>query len=535
MQTGTRTDYEYIIVGGGSAGCVAAARLSSEFKASVLMLEAGPVDHGVLLRIPAGFARILTGTKFITYHQTVPQPQLGKRKLLIPQARVLGGGSSINAQAYMRGRMADYDAWGEIARSGLWTWRKILPHFRAMECNQSFHNELHGGDGPLKVSRPAFTCELSHVFVRTLQAMGLPFAVDFNNGAPSGVGYLQVTASQGRRCSATDAFLRQVPVDAKLHVQTDARVLRILIENGRAGGVEYLHRGRVHTVRTNGEVLLAAGAFVSPQILMLSGVGSAEHLRRFNIPVVADLPGVGSNLHDHAAVRVNLETHGIEGYSSQHTGLRLLRNGIEYLLFRSGRASSNGVEACSFHVPELESGDPIVQIYCVPTMGFMDESRPQQEGMSLGAVLLRPRARGWVQLRSADPLDPPLVNPNYLGDPEDARYLVQGIRITREIQRAQPLNRYVGRELLPGAEIADDADLDAYLRRAVKTDYHPVGTCRMGAPDDRDAVVGPDLAVYGVAGLRVIDASAMPKLISANTNAPTMALAHRAVSLMRGV
>lgn len=529
-------DYEYVIVGGGSAGCIAAARLSAEFKASVLLLEAGPTDNGMLLRIPAGFARILTGTKYITYHQTVPQPQLGDRRLLIPQAKVLGGGSSINAQAYMRGRMADYDAWGEIAGTDLWTWKRILPHFRAMECNQSFHNDLHGGDGPLKVSRPAFTCELSHVYVRTLQAMGEPFSIDFNNGAPNGVGYLQVTASRGRRCSAADAFLRRVPADAKLHVQTNARVLRILVENGRAVGVEYLHRGRVRTVHVDGEVLLAAGAFVSPQILMLSGIGAAEQLRRLKIPVVADLPGVGSNLQDHAAAGVDLETRGIEGYSGQHTGLRMLRNGVEYVLFRSGRASSNGVEACSFHVPELETGDPIVQIYCVPTLGFMSRSRSQREteGMSLGAVLLRPRSRGWVRLRSADPADPPLVNPNYLAAPEDTRHLLEGIRIARDIQRSQPLSRHIVRELMPGADVSADTDVEAYLRQVVKTDYHPVGTCRMGAADDRDAVVGPDLAVHGVAGLRVIDASAMPRLVSANTNAPTMALAHRAVSLMRG-
>jgi choline dehydrogenase len=535
MRIGMQTDYEYIIVGGGSAGCVAAARLSSEFKASVLLLEAGAVDTSMLLRIPAGFLKILSGKKYITYHQTVPQPQLGGRQVSIPQAKVLGGGSSVNAQAYMRGRTADYDAWGTIAGTDLWTWEQILHHFRAMECNQTFLNDLHGGDGPLKVSRPAFTCELSHVYVRTLQGMGLPFTTDFNNGAPGGVGYLQVTAWGGRRCSATDAFLRRVPADAKLRVQTDARVLRIIVENGRAVGVEYLYRGGVSTARTDGEVLLAAGTLVSPLILMLSGIGPAQHLCGLGIPVVLDLPGVGSNLQDHVAATVDVETRGIEGYSRQHSGWRMLRNGAEYLLFRSGRAATNGVEACSFHVQEDGVGDPIVQIYCIPTLGFMDDgtSPKRTEGMSLGAVLLRPRSVGWVRLRSADPTDPPLVNPNYLGEPEDARHLMQGIRVARNILRTQPLSQYVGNELQPGADVMGDDALETYVRRVAKTDYHPVGTCRMGAADDRAAVVGPDLAVRGISGLRVIDASAMPQLISANTNAPTMALAHRAVSLMR--
>jgi choline dehydrogenase len=535
MLIGTQTDYEYVIIGGGSAGCVAAARLSAEFKASVLVLEAGAVDSGLLLHIPSGFTKLLAGKKYITCHRTVPQPQLGGRELLIPQAKVLGGGSSINAQAYMRGRIADYDTWGAIAGTDLWSWQRILPHFRSMEGNQTFRNDLHGDDGPLKVSRPAFTCELSHVYVRTLQGMGAPFTTDFNNGTPGGVGYLQVTASRGRRCSATDAFLHQIPADAKLRVQTDARVVRIIVENNRAVGVEYLHRGVVHTVRTDGEILLAAGSFVSPQILLLSGIGPAEQLRNLGIPVAQDLPGVGANLQDHTAVSIDVETHGIEGYSRQHSGLRMLRNGAEYLLFRSGRAATNGVEACSFHVPEDGTGDPVVQIYCVPSIGFMvqETSQSPAEGMSLGAVLLRPRSIGWVRLRSVDPADPPLVNPNYLAEPEDVRHLLQGLLVARDIMRAQPLGRYIGRELVPGADVTSDADLIAFLRRAAKTDYHPVGTCRMGAADDRDAVVGADLAVRGIAGLRVIDASAMPKLISANTNAPTMALAHRAVSLMR--
>ncbi len=529
-------DFEYIIVGGGSAGCVAAARLSAEFGASVLVLEAGPQNSSRLLRIPSGFVKLLQNRQFLKHHQAIPQPQLNGRTPFIPQAYVLGGGSSINAQAYMRGRVADYDAWGAVAESNLWSWERILPHFRKMECNQTFNNALHGSDGPLKVSRPAFICELSHIYVRTLQGMGLPFTPDFNHGAPEGVGYLQVTASEGRRCSAVDAFLKPALASGKLRVVTNAQVVRVIVQGGRAVGVEYRHGRRMHIARTEGEILLAAGAFASPQILMLSGIGPAAELQRHGIDVLVDLPGVGGNLQDHPGASIAAAISGRHGYFGEDRGHRMMWNGLEYLMFRRGRAASNGVEACSFHVPEDGAGDPVVQIYCVPTTGYTDEDARdvvRMPGVTLHAVLLRPRSVGWVRLRSADPSDPPLINPNYLGEESDVRHLVQGLRVARKILGARPLQNIVVREIPPGAEAHTDSELEAHLRRTVKTDYHPVGTCRMGANRDNLAVVGPDLKVRGVAGLRVIDASVMPKLVSANTNAPTMALADRAVSLIR--
>jgi choline dehydrogenase len=487
--------------------------------------------------VPAGFSRILGGTRYLTQHRTTPQEQLGGRVQVIPQGRVLGGGSSVNAQAYMRGRAADYDLWGEMARTDRWSWNAMLPHFTRMEGNQKFNSAFHGAEGPLRVSDPAFICEMSHIYVRTLQGMGVPFTPDFNLGDPSGVGYPQLTTGGGRRCSAVDAFIAPLRGNPNLHVVTGAKVRRILIENGRAVGVEYAEGGDTRMARTDGEVLLAAGAFVSPQLLMLSGVGPADQLRALGIDVVADVPGVGENLQDHAGAPVMATAPGRYGYHRQDQGVRMIWNGLEYVLFGRGRITTNGCEACSFHVPEDGSGDPVVQIWCVPKTSYVDKDVrdvPDLDGVTLHAVLMRPRARGWVRLRSANPDDLPLVNPNYLGDPDDIRHLREGMRVARGILAAAPLAAIVGKEILPGPEATTDAALDEHVRRTVKTDYHPVGTCRMGHDADPTAVVDATLRVRGIEGLRVVDASVMPRIVTANTNAPTMALAHRAVDLIAG-
>jgi len=533
----TGKTWDYVVIGGGSAGCVAAGRLAGEFGARVLLLEAGGAYKDWILKVPAGFSKILGGTKYLTQHRTVPQAQLGGRVQLIPQGKVLGGGSSVNAQAYMRGRAADYDAWGEIAKTGLWSWEAILPHFTAQERNQKFNNRFHGTGGPLRVSDPSFICEMSHIYVKTLQGMGLPLTADFNQGNPSGVGYPQLTVGGGRRCSAVDAFIAPLRGNPNLEVLTGASVRRIVIENGRAVGVEYVHEGQPHTVWTDGEVLLAAGALVSPQLLMLSGIGPAAQLRQFGIAVSADLPGVGENLQDHCGAPLVAPAPGDFGYFRQDTGLRMILNGIEYLAFGRGRITTNGCEACSFHVPEDGTGDPVVQIWCVPKTSYVDEDVrdvPDIDGVTLHAVLMRPRARGSVRLRSANPDDLPLVDPNYLGHPDDVAHLRAGMRVARDILAAGPLAEVVGAEIAPGTGAASDEAIDAHVRRTVKTDYHPVGTCRMGSDDDQLAVLDARLRVRGIAGLRVVDASAMPAIVTANTNAPTMALADRAVSLIRG-
>jgi choline dehydrogenase len=529
-------DCDYIVVGAGTAGCVAAWRLITETDARVVLLEIGDEYRSPYLKLSPGFSRLVPKGIHCTIHRTVPQTNADNRVLEIATGRVIGGGSSVNAQVYMRGYRNDYDQWGKSAGSDLWNWAALLPHFRRLEGNQKFNNDFHGGSGPLKVADPGFTCEYSHLFVKAAQALGLPFTADFNAGAPSGVGYLQFTARGGRRCSAADAFLSKVRSDARLRVVTGAQVNRILFDHQRAVGIEYVHRRQRRTLKCSREVLLAAGAFGSPKLLMLSGIGPEEHLRRFDIPVRVDLRGVGQNLQDHCGSPIILGGNSPGyGYFRQDRGWRLAWNLLEYGLFRRGRLTTVGGEATSFHVAGEGSTAPTVQIYCVPMIAYANtgaDAVPEVDGIKLHVTLLRPQSRGSLSLRSPNPADPPLIDPNYLGDARDLRQLIEGLRIARDIAGAAPLREALSRELLPGADVQDDAALAGYIRKTVRTDWHPVGTCRMGRSDDPMSVVSATLEVLGVQGVRVIDASVMPNIVSANTNAPTMALADRGLSLM---
>jgi choline dehydrogenase len=529
-------DCDYIIVGGGSAGCLAAWRLIAGSDAKVILLEVGKEYQGPYLKLTPGYSKLIPKGRHCTIHRTVPQRQLNGRELEIATGRVLGGGSSVNAQVYMRGNASDYDKWGEATGSESWNWQALLPHFRALECNQKFNDEFHGCDGPLQVADPGFVCEYSHLFVKAAQSIGLPFTADFNRGAPKGTGYLQITARGGRRCSAVDAYLDKVRADPRLTVITGAQVNRVVMHNQRAVGVEYLHRGKRLTVRCHREVLLAAGAFESPKLLMLSGIGPADHLRKFNIPVCTALPGVGQNLQDHCGAPIVLQGNALGyGYFRQNRGWRLAANVLEYGLFKRGRMTSVGGEACSFHVGDDGSGESTVQVWCVPTIEYANtaaDAVPAVNGLKLHVTLNRPRSKGSLYLRSANPTERPWVDPNYLADGRDLKQLIEGLRTARSIAASAPLNRVISRELQPGVETQSDAELGRYIRGTLRTDWHPVGTCRMGRSDDRMSVVDATLKVFGVQGLRVIDASTMPNIVSANTNAPTMALADRGLSLL---
>ncbi len=527
------TQFDHIIVGGGSAGCVAATRLVRDHGARVLLLERGAEGHSRLLDMPAGYMKFLAREDYLEMHQAVPQPQLGGRAPIVPQARLLGGGSSVNAMVYMRGQREDYDGWDTLlgGDSG-WSYDDILPHFRGMERNSRLNDRYHGVAGTLDVSDPGRLDAVTRAFMLAAQGRGIPYNPDFNGARQAGVGPMQHTIGNHVRSGAVRAFLSQVRHDRRLTLATGAQVSRILFDADRAIGVEYGQGGRVLRAMAD-EVLLAAGTYNTAKLLMLSGLGPAGHLRQHGIVVRADLPGVGSNLQDHHEVPVVSAARGRLGYYGQDRGWRMVRHGLQYLLTRTGLVTTTGVEACAFFDPD-GSDRPIVQLYCVPTV-YLDRDVTDVQatyGMTLTPCLLRPRARGTVRLRSADPADKPLVDSRFFGHPEDLRLTIAAIRFAREVLATRPLSDMVARELLPGDAARSDEDIAAHCRRMVKTNYHPVGTARMGPDHDPMAVLDARLRVRGIERLRVIDCSAMPIIPSGNTNAPALALADRAVSLM---
>lgn len=531
-------DFDYIIVGGGSAACVAAWRLVAEKKASVLLLERGPAKasglSGFFLRMPAGWMKGIQGSDVVELHHPVPQKHLDGRAPAVGQAAILGGGTSVNAMVYTRGQHEDYDHWDSFLGGGSgWSFKDMLPHFRNMEHNHRLHDTWHGVDGPLHVSDAGRTCQITEDYMRAVQGLGIPYNPDFNGANQRGVGTMQFTTLRNRRSNGVESFLQPLAGDKRLQVRTGCTVARLLFENNCCVGVLCGRDGKVEELRCQREVLLAAGSYNTPKLLMLSGIGPADHLSAIGINTLHDLPGVGENLQDHHEVPVVAATNGHFGYYGEDKGLRALRNGLQYLLFGTGPVTSTGVEACAYLDPE--GGErPTIKMYCVPTV-YLDKDvkgvKPQ-DGFTLNACLLRPKSRGTVRLASSNPTDKPVIDNNYLAEPEDLRLEIAGLRFARNIIAANPLSRRVTHELLPGKEVVDDAGLAAHCRRTVKTNWHPVGTCRMGPDGDRLAVLDPQLRVRGLDGLRVIDASAMPFVPSGNTNAPTMALASRAVEFL---
>ena len=530
--------YDYIIVGGGSAACVAAWRLVRDRSARVLILERGPEKASGLsafyLPMPAAWMKGIAGSPIVEMHEPVPQKHLGGRAPKVGQAAILGGGSSVNAMVYTRGQHEDYDNWDRFLGQGSgWSFHDMLPHFRGLENNHRFHDTWHGVDGPLHVSDGGATCQLTEDYIRAVQGLGVPYNPDFNGARQMGVGAMQYTTLRNRRANGVEAFLEPALATGRLSIETGATVSRLIIEKQRCVGVAYLKDGYERVARTDGEVLLAAGSYNTPKVLMLSGLGPAAHLAAHGLKCVHDLPGVGENLQDHHEVPVVAATNGHYGYYGEDRGFRALKNGLQYLMFRTGPVASVGVEACAYIDPD-GSDRPTIKMYCVPTV-YLDadvKDVKAQDGVTLNACLLRPKSRGTVRLRSSDPFAMPVIDNNYLAEPDDLRLEIAGLRYAREILKAKPLEQRITHEMLPGQSVTDDAGLAAHCRRTVKTNWHPVGTARMGPDGDPMAVLDARCCVRGVEGLRVIDASAMPFIPSGNTNAPTLALADRAVSLI---
>ncbi len=529
-----RERFDHIVVGGGSSGCVAAAGLVRR-GAKVLLLEGGHSHRHYLLDMPPGIFKLIHGSKYMRYHQTTPQAHLGGRSHEIPQGNVLGGGSSVNAQVYMRGRPSDYDAWEEALRGENddpgWGWKDVLPHFRGMEGNNRLQDELHGSDGPLLVSDPGHIDDVSRWFVQAGQALGLPYNHDFNGPSQRGVGFYQFMNRRGRRSSAAYAFLAPLERDPKLTIRLLSRARRIVIENGRAVGVVYRDaKGQDHTVYADGEIIVASGSLVTPQLLMLSGVGPAAHIKEHGLDCLVDLPGVGSNLIDHPEVPMAATLNGRYGYYKQSEGWRMLRSGLQFKLFGSGPILSAGVEAGAFVDPADPQGVPKIQAFCVPAMYADPKSvglLPATFGVTITTVVVKPRSRGTVRLRSADPDAMPLVSPQLLADFADMAEMIEGQRFFLRVFQTSPMKQRIERICMPSPEDLSDSALAEHCRRMVKTNFHPSGTCRMGRATDPMAVLDPKLRVRGVEALRVCDLSAMPDINAGNTNAPALMLGNR--------
>jgi choline dehydrogenase len=524
--------YDVIVIGGGSAGCLVAGRLAAETDAQVLLLEHGGRDITPLIRIPSGFSKLLQYGRFLYPYKTVPQQQLGGRQVALQQGWGLGGGSSINAMAYVRGQPRDYDGWqAAVGNTGNWSFDDLLPHFKAMEGNDIFAEPLHGTEGPLKVSQPQRLSPMNQAVIKAFQEMGLPFNPDYNGVQQRGVSPCQLTIGNARRCSAAVAFLHPAEKRPNLTVMTDALVTRIILEGDRAVGVEFDHQGTPSRA-TGSEIVLSAGALNSPRLLMLSGIGPEDQLAGHGIGVRVKAPDVGRHLQDHPQVPVIARSHAELGYARNAYGLGMIEAGLRYITTRSGPAASNGVESVSYFNPDDPEDEPTIQCFHAPVIANAALGAPDRKpGLTLENVVLQPRSRGQVTLANDDPRSDPLIDPNYFGDPEDMRRMIGGLRFAREVLKAPALRNLLEPEMLPGLDVQSDEALAEHARKTLTCMWHPVGTCRMGADDD--AVVDAALRVRGVRGLRVIDASIMPNIVSGNTNATTLALASKGLELLR--
>ncbi|MCA1991818.1 MAG: choline dehydrogenase [Coleofasciculus sp. S288] len=518
--------YDYVIVGAGSAGCVLANRLTEDAKTTVLLLEAGEPDRMKAIHIPAAFSKLLK-TQYDWAYYTEKQPHLNNRELYWPRGKVLGGSSSLNAMIYIRGNRYDYDRWHKLGNEG-WSFSEVLPYFKKAENQERGASEYYGRGGPLNIADLRYINPLSRAFVDACVEVGLPQNRDFNGVQQDGAGFYQVTQKNGTRHSTATAYLKPILHRSNLTIQTNAQVIRIHFEGTRVRGLTYLQKGKTYPIEIAKEVILSSGAVNSPQLLMLSGIGSAEHLNALGIPVVVDLPGVGQNLQDHLAVPVLYECTKPISLANARTTQNLLN----YLLFRKGPLTSNVGEAGGFIKTTPDLFAPNLQLLFAPVY-YVDHgfTQPEGHGFTIGATLLHPKSNGSITLRSSNPLESPMIQPNYLASDADLKILVEGVKLARQIARARAFDSVRGEELHPSSKVQQDEEIGAFIRNKAETLYHPVGTCKMG--NDLMSVVNDQLEVYGVQGLRVVDASIMPFIVGGNTNAPTIAIAEKAADLIK--
>jgi choline dehydrogenase len=527
-------EFDFVIAGAGSAGCVLANRLSENPANKVLLLEAGPSDNNILVRMPAGASQIFKQRNARNWgFDTEGSPAMNNRRDFWPRGKGLGGSSSINGMIYIRGHARDYDTWRQLGMAG-WSFADVLPYFKRSETNEAGGNGFRGDAGPLHVSNAKNSSPLFQALVDAGRQAGFRLTQDFNGEQQEGFGLFQLTVKDGQRCSASAAYLAPAVKRSNLKVETGAHISRVLFDGTRASGIEFRQGDQTVQVRAKREVILSAGAIGSPQLLLLSGIGDKNYLQRFGIPVVAHLPGVGQNLQDHLDVKVQYKcTQPVTLYKHVDNPLKMIRVGLQYMLLGTGPGRLQGLEAGSFikSRPELEVPDLQMHLIDAP---FSDHGRKvlRMHAFGVHVCALRPESRGFVALRSTDPNDAPLIQPNYLSAPNDLRTLREGMKIARRVVAQPAFDAYRGEELSPSKSVQTDDEIDDFIRRTAITIYHPVGTAKMG--NDELSVVDATLRVKGVQGLRVVDASIMPTLVGGNTNAPTIMIAEKASDLILG-
>ncbi|MBA1146313.1 choline dehydrogenase [Ectothiorhodospiraceae bacterium WFHF3C12] len=528
-----RHSYDYVIIGAGSAGAVLANRLTEDSGVSVLLVEAGPMDRSLFIHMPSAFAHPLADDKYNWYYHTAPDPFMDNREMYCPRGRVLGGSSSINGMAYVRGNALDYEGWADDFDLPDWRYRDVLPYFRKAEDFDQGANDYHGDDGPLHVTTGPMKNPLYGAFVEAGVAAGYPHTEDMNGYQQEGFGPMFMTTRDGVRWSTANAYLRPAMRRENLEISVKTHTRRIVFEDQRASGVEIEDSQGVHTIVAEREVLLCAGAINSPQLLMLSGVGPADHLREHDLDLVQDMPGVGQNLQDHLEVYVQYEcTRPITLYSALKPWNQALI-GLEWLVMRKGLGATNHFESGGFIRSEPGVRFPNIQYHFLPmAISYDGSSTADTHGYQAHVGPMRPESRGSVTLRSADPKAAPRILFNYMATERDRREMRDAVKLTREILQQAPLAPYRGRELEPGPDVTSDDAIDAWVRKMGESAYHPSCTCRMG--DDDGAVVDGQGRVHGLEGLRVVDASIMPRITTGNLNAPTIMMAEKIADVVRG-